>query len=128
MNQDEPQSLYERVGGEEAIAEMVVDFYIKVLADPELRPFFKQAPNERLHTMQREFFSAALGGPINYTGRPLHSVHAGRGIKPVHMKRFVNHMFETLDRFDLTEKERSDAIARINTYADEIMGGDWQEG
>lgn len=123
MSDKIPENLYARVGGEEAITGMVSEFYSKVLADPELRPFFKDTKIERLHAMQREFFSAALGGPIKYTGRPLRSVHAGLGIKPDHMKRFVDHLLETLDRFDLSEEEQRDIIARINTYADEIMGG-----
>ena len=122
------QSLYERVGGEEAIREMVVEFYVKVLADPLLAPFFKDSELEPLHLMQREFFSAALGGPINYTGRPLHSVHAGRGIRPEHMKRFVGHMLDTLDVYSFTEGERNEVISRINTYADEIMGGGYGAG
>jgi hemoglobin len=128
MREDETQNLYDRIGGEEAVTALVVDFYIKVLADPELRTFFKDSEIDRLHAMQREFFSAALGGPIKYTGRPLRSVHAGRGIKPKHMKRFVDCLFETLEQFALTERERGDIISRINTYADEIMGGYGTDG
>jgi hemoglobin len=120
---DGEMRLYDRIGGEDAIADLVVEFYVKVLGDPELNPFFKDVKIERLHVMQREFFSAALDGPIKYTGKPLHSVHAGRGIRPRHMKRFVGHMLETLEKFDLSEGERSDIISRINTNADEIMGG-----
>ena len=125
---DGGQSLYDRIGGEEAISGMVVEFYVKVMADPELSPFFKNTQIDRLHRMQREFFSAALDGPIQYTGRPLHSVHAGMGIKPEHMKRFVGHMLDTLERFDLSEDESRDIIGRINMYADEIMGGYGTDG
>ena len=117
------QTLYDRIGGEEAITGMVTEFYTKVLTDDELRPFFKGVEIERLHRMQREFFSAALGGPIKYSGRPLHSVHAGRGIKPKHMSRFVDHLFTVLDGYELDEGDRSEVISRVNTYADEIMGG-----
>jgi len=121
-------TLYERIGGEQTIEGMVVEFYVKVLADPKLAPFFKDTKIERLHRMQREFFSAALDGPIKYTGRPLHSVHSGLGITPDHMKRFVGYMLETLERFDLTENDLRDVISRINTYADEIMGGYGTDG
>ena len=33
-------TLFERVGGEQMIAEVVDDFYERVLADHELKPFF----------------------------------------------------------------------------------------
>ena len=121
-------SLYERVGGEQGIKDLVVEFYVRVMADPELAPFFRDTEIERLHRMQREFFSAALDGPIEYTGRPLHSVHAGRGIQAKHMKLFVDHMLGTLERYDLSEEELRDIISRINTYADEIMGGYGTDG
>ena len=123
MSDESEQSLYDRIGGDEVINGMVSEFYSKVLADPVLRPFFKDVKLERLHNMQRELFSAALGGPIQYSGRPLHSVHAGRGIKPKHMSRFVDHLFTVLDGYELDEGDRSEVISRVNTYADEIMGG-----
>ncbi|MFT4548392.1 MAG: hemoglobin [Pseudoalteromonas tetraodonis] len=123
MSEESEQSLYDRIGGDEVITGMVSEFYTKVLADEDLRPFFKNVEIERLQTMQREFFSAALDGPINYSGRPLHTIHAGLGIKPRHMKAFVGHLLTTLEGYDLSERDTQDIISHINTYADEIMGG-----
>ncbi len=34
-------TLFERIGGKQMIAEVVDDFYDRVFADPELKPFFK---------------------------------------------------------------------------------------
>ena len=124
MSEEESEKiLYDRIGGDEVVTGMVSEFYSKVLADEELRPFFKNVKIERLHSMQREFFSAALGGPINYSGRPLAAVHAGLRIKPRHMKGFVGHLLTTVEGYGLTEQDTQDIISRINTYADEIMGG-----
>lgn len=123
MSEESEQSLYDRIGGDEAVTGMVSEFYTRVLTDEDLQPFFKDVEVERLQTMQREFFSAALDGPINYSGRPLHSVHAGRGIKPQHMKSFVGHLLATLESYDLSDRDTDDIISRVNTYADEIMGG-----
>ena len=58
------QTLFERVGGKQAIAELVDKFYDRVVADPELKPFFKNVSMDKIRRMQREFFSAALDGPI----------------------------------------------------------------
>ena len=62
------QTLFERIGGDQAISELIHKFYDRVVADPELKPFFKNASMEKIRRMQREFFSAALDGPITYTG------------------------------------------------------------
>ncbi|MDX1707378.1 MAG: group 1 truncated hemoglobin [Desulfobacterales bacterium] len=115
-------TLFERIGGEQMIAEVVDDFYERVLADPELKPFFKNTSMDKLRCMQKEFFSVALDGPITYTGKPLAHVHHGRGITKYHFTLFVNHLLNTLRYYQISDQEVADIISRINTYADEITG------
>ena len=116
------QTLFERVGGKQAIAELIDDFYDRVVADPELKPFFKNVSMDKLRRMESEFFSAALDGPIIYTGRPLRYVHHGRGITKHHFSLYVGHLITILQGFALKEQDLQDIISRINTYADEITG------
>ncbi len=116
-------SLYDRVGGAATIATLVDAFYARVFADPELAPFFEHASREKLGTMQKEFFTAALGGPAAYTGRPLAHVHQGRGITIKHFQRFVSHLFPTLQDIGVGEDDSYEIISRINLYVDEIVGG-----
>ena len=116
------QTLFERVGGKQAIAELVDKFYDRVVADPELKPFFKNVSMDKIRRMQREFFSAALDGPIIYTGRPLGYVHHGRGITKHHFSLYVGHLIHTLKGCALKEQDVQDIISRISTYADEITG------
>jgi hemoglobin len=115
-------TLFERVGGERGIAALVDSFYARVLADPELAPFFAATSMDRLRTMQRAFFSAALDGPFVFAGRPLATVHYGRGIRPPHLRLFVDHLIETLRAFEIDEEDVLAIDARIATYADEITG------
>jgi hemoglobin len=116
------QTLYERIGGEAAIEAVVFEFYRRVFADAELAPFFADVDSERLGRMQREFFAAALDGPVHYTGRPLSEVHGGLGIELRHLRRFIDHLMETLIEHGLEEQDRIEVCNEIDTYADEIMG------
>jgi hemoglobin len=116
------QTLYESIGGAATISQVVDDFYTRVLADPELNPFFKDTSMEKQGRMQREFLSAALDGPITYTGKPLSHVHHGKGITKHHFALFVNHLLDTLRGFGLNEDDINDIITRISTYAVEITG------
>jgi hemoglobin len=116
------QTLFERIGGEQMIAEVVDDFYARVLADPELKPFFRNTSIDKLRSMQREFFGAALDGPITYTGKPLSHVHHGRGITKHHFSLFVNHLLDTLRDRRISDQDVTDIINRISTYANEITG------
>jgi hemoglobin len=119
---DKQQTLYERVGGEQTISDLIHEFYDRVLADLELKPFFEKTSMDKLRRMQREFFSAALDGPITYTGRPLGYVHHGRGITKHHFALYVGHLIDTLRDHGINDQDVQDIIGRINTYADEITG------
>ena len=119
---EKQQTLFERVGGEQVIAELIDEFYDRVLVDPELKPFFKDTSVDKLRRMQREFFSAALDGPITYTGRPLSHVHHVRGITKHHLARYVDHLFDTLRGRGINDQDVQYIISRISTYANEITG------
>lgn len=116
------QTLFERVGGEQTIRELIDEFYDRVVADPELKPFFENTSMDKLRRMQHEFFSAALDGPITYTGRPLSHVHHGKGITKHHFALYVAHLIDTLRDHGINDQDVNDLIGRINTYANEITG------
>ena len=116
------ESLYDRIGGAEAVAGMVDRFYAKVIADPDLLPYFDHVALDKLRRMQVEFFSAALDGPVRYTGRPVIHAHHGMHITRQHFQAFVEHLFETLADYPLSEDDRYAIISRINTYADDVIG------
>ncbi len=60
-----PVSIYDKIGGYEAIEAVVEDFYVRVLADDQLGGFFTGTNMNRLKGKQAEFFAAALGGPLH---------------------------------------------------------------
>ncbi len=115
-------SLYERLGGEATIERLVPAFYVRVLADPELAPFFREVALDKLHAMQREFFAMATGGPVRYSGRPLAHVHHGLGLTRAHFARFTGHLVDTLLDLGIDQAEADEVIERLNTFANEITG------
>ncbi len=121
MNTPQSATLYDRIGGARAVQQMVESFYTRVLGNPSLRPYFDHVAMDKLRRMQFEFFSAALGGPIRYTGRPVIHAHQGHGITREAFQAFVEHLFETLQDYRLDDEDRYAIIARINTYADDVI-------
>ncbi len=84
-------SLYDRIGGAQGVVNLVDRFYARVIADPDLLPYFDHVALDKLRHMQVEFFTAALDGPLHYTGTPIVHAHQGRGIKRQHFQAFVEH-------------------------------------
>ena len=115
-------SLYERIGGAAAIEALVDRFYVRVIADDGLRPYFDHVALDKLQRMQVEFFSAALDGPVSYGGRSMIHAHQGRRITRLHLQAFVDHLFATLADYALSDDDRYAIISRINTCADDVIG------
>lgn len=120
--------MYDEVGGEPEIRGLVGDFYQRVFADPDLRPFFDNAHPDRLERMQFEFFSAALGGPIEFSGTSLRDAHAGRNIGTAQLTLFTQHLLETMTDRNLSRAAVDMIIDRISRYADDIIGGSAEDG
>lgn len=120
MSAPSSQSLYERIGGQETVDRLIIKFYENVFSDPELAPFFSKAELPRLTRMQQEFFSAALDGPVRYSGNSLVAVHHGRGIQRKHFTRFVEHLLTTLRGFDLDQRDIDEVIGRISTQVGRV--------
>src|SRR5262245_64048643 len=78
-------TLFERLGGAVSIDAAVDAFYGRVLADPELAPFFDHIDVRRLRAHQKAFLSMALGGPERYRGRNLGDAHRHLAIGDHHV-------------------------------------------
>lgn len=115
-----PTTIYDGIGGHEALEIVVNDFYTRVLADNELAGFFSGTNMNRLKGKQVEFFAAALGSPEPYTGAPMKQVHQGRGITMRHFGLVAGHLKDSLDTAGVPEGTVSDIINAIAPLAADI--------
>lgn len=120
----EPGTVYDRIGGHEAIEVAVDDFYVRVLADDELAGFFAGTNMNRLKGKQVEFFAAALGGPQPYTGAPMKQVHQGRGITMHHFGLVAAHLADALAAAGVPPETVTEILGAIAPLAPEIATGD----
>ncbi|WP_439381038.1 group I truncated hemoglobin [Amycolatopsis lexingtonensis] len=114
-------SIYERIGGQEALTAVVDDFYERVLADAELAVFFTGTNLPRLKGMQVEFFTAALGGPDEYRGRPMKDVHRGRGIEPHHFDLVAKYLTDSLLAAGVPQETAETIIGAIAPLSADIV-------
>ncbi len=89
-------SSYDASSGAPAVGAAVDDFYVRVIADPGLAPYFVTTDLQRLKTHQRAFIAAALGGPEIYAGRDMAAAHAGIPISDADFDAVVGHLVDTL--------------------------------
>jgi hemoglobin len=117
---DREASIYHQIGGKAAIDAAVEAFYVKVLKDDRIRHFFDDVDMVRQRTKQKQFLSAAFGGPIPWEGKDMRKAHAKLpGLNDTHFNAVAENLQKTLVELNV-KKELIDKIMAIaeSTRAD----------
>ncbi len=120
-------SLYERLGGVNAIALVVDDFVERILADPVLQANpkivdgYKNMTIPGLKYLITEQVSAAAGGPQTYTGRTMKDSHAHLGINEEEWRAFATAFVATLDKYSIPVAEQDALLAIVGSTKAEIV-------
>ncbi len=119
------KSLYERLGGYNAIAAVVDDFAGRMIADKQLgRYLIGHCTNSKKKFRQLivDMLCEATGGPCIYTGRDMKTVHTGLGITESDWQVGVKLLTATLDKFKVQQKEKEDVFAAVSGLKSDIVG------
>jgi hypothetical protein len=73
-------NLFNSVGGDASIREVVTNAYNKVQCSEIMRPYFEGKDIAKITEAQCVYFAAAVGGPSPWTGRTLEEMHTGLNI------------------------------------------------
>jgi hemoglobin len=114
-------TLYEKIGGQPVVAQIVDDFYKRVLADDTVNHFFANTDMEKQRRHQTAFISHALGGSNQYSGRSMEKAHAGLDLQPEHFEAIANHLRESLAEYGLTQEEINSVLERVSTLKEAVL-------
>jgi hemoglobin len=114
-------SIYEAIGGTDAVSLAVDAFYDRVLADPLLLPLFTNTAIPRLKSHQKAFFTWVLGGPNAYQGRPIKDAHAGMGITTEQFTHVAGHLADTLISLNVPQVTVDQVIGKVATLRKDIV-------
>jgi hemoglobin len=123
-------TLYDRLGGEAAIAAVVDTFVSLAAADAELNFTRQGTANEweatpenveLLKTRLVQFVGSATGGPQIYEGRDMATVHTGMEITNEEFDRLAGHLGAALDAYAVPETEKTELFAIVETTRSAIV-------
>jgi hemoglobin len=117
-------TLYERLGGYDAISAVANDLLPRLQADAKLARFWQNRGEDGIRREKQlliDFLCSSAGGPLLYTGRDMQTSHQGMKISEDDWSAFMSHLQATLESFQLPQAEYNDVIAFIeSTKADMV--------
>jgi hemoglobin len=117
----EQRSLFERLGGSEAIAAVVDDFVARCAGDSRINGKFARTDIPRLKKMLVDQVTAATGGPATYAGRSMQQTHDGMGVTAGEFEALVEDLIATLDRFSVPAAEQQELIGILAPLRGDIV-------
>lgn len=120
----EKKSLYQRLGGYDAIAAVTDDFVARLATDKQLSKFFAGHSEDSLKKIRQHVIDqlcAATGGPCVYTGRDMKTSHKGLGITESDWNVAVGHLTATLDKFKVPAQEKSEVLGALSGLKKDIV-------
>jgi hemoglobin len=118
------KSLYQRLGGYDAIA-AVSDDFIGRLANGRLLSRFVVGlsvdSKKKLRQHLVDFLCNATGGPCLYLGRDMKLVHTGLGITEADWKESVDSLVATLDKFKVPAAEKGEVLSAVSSLKKDIV-------
>lgn len=117
-------TLYERLGGADAVNAAVDIFYRKMLADDRVNYFFDNTDMDRQIAKQKSFLTMVFGGPNNYTGKDMREGHKHlikRGLNDTHVDIVIEHLGSTLKELGVPDEDISEVAAIANSVRDDVL-------
>jgi hemoglobin len=114
-------SLYDRLGGKEAITAVVDSFVARCAADDRINGKFARTDIPRLKSSLVDQVCEAAGGPCTYTARDMRTTHDGMAVTAGEFDALVGDLVETLDRFGVGEAEKSELLGALAPMRSDIV-------
>jgi len=114
-------SLYERLGGINAITAVVENFRDRVAGDTRINQKFAKTDLGRLTRMLVDQVCEAAGGPCKYTGRSMKDAHAGMKVTSGEFDALVQDLVATLNHFKVGKKEQDEILAVLGPLQADIV-------
>ena len=115
-------SLYQRLGGHDAIARMVDDGIGYISADPRINRRFAGVGGAALKENLVEFICERTGGPCVYKGRSMADAHEGMFVRDDEFDAMVEDLGKAMDNARVGPRERAEVAAILAKLRNAIIG------
>jgi len=115
------RSLYDRLGGKDAIGAVVDEMLARVAADTRINARFANADLPKLRNHLVDQICEATGGPCKYTGMDMKTAHKGMMVSGEEFDALVEDLKGALDKYKVGAQEQSELIAALGGMKPDIV-------
>jgi hemoglobin len=117
-------TLYERLGGYDAIAAVANHLLPRLRSDPQLGRFWAHRGEDGIMREKQlliDFLCASAGGPVYYRGRDMTLTHRGMRISESDWNVFLGHAAATLAKFKVPDAEQREVVAFVQSLKSDCV-------
>jgi hemoglobin len=114
-------SLYDRLGGKDAIIAVVDDFVGRCAGDDRINRKFARTDIPRLKAELVDQVCEASGGPCTYRGRDMRSTHTGMKVTAGEFDALVQDLVAALVKFNVPEADRAELAGILAPLRPDIV-------
>jgi hemoglobin len=117
-------SLYDRLGGFDALTAVADNLLPRLAGDKQLSRFWENRGDDGIQREKQllvDILASSAGGPVYYTGRDMLLSHTGMKISQSDWDTFIGHLEATLDEFKVPATERGEVLAFIDSTRADIV-------
>ena len=115
------KSLYDRLGGKEAITLVVDDFVANIANDSRINTRFVNTDIPAFKGKLVDQICEATGGPCKYTGKSMRESHTGLRISEAEFTALVEDLQKSLNKYKVGEKEQAELLAALGAMKPDIV-------
>lgn len=114
-------SLFEKIGGMNAVNAAVDIFYTKVLADSTINHFFTNVNMDTQAAKQKAFLAFAFGAPLAYSGKNMRDAHAHMNLTEEHFNAVATHLVATLQELNVAQELIDEVVSIAVSTKDDVL-------
>ena len=114
-------TLFNKLGGQQGLEQIVDEFYKRILADNTLNHYFAHTDMVKQRHQQVAFFAKIFEGPDQYAGRSMEQTHTGMKLQQQHFDAIAKHLSEAVAVRGVSPEDAKAVLTRVGTLKDAIL-------
>lgn len=115
------KSLYERLGGKDALIAVVNELWAIVAADQRINARFAHTKPASFGGQLVDFLCQASGGPCKYQGQDMKHAHTGMKLSEAEFIALAEDTVAVLDKFKVPAGEKSEVMGLLGSLKGDVI-------